>query len=511
MTPLLEMTAIDKAFSGVSALVQSRLEVRPGEVHALIGQNGAGKSTLIKILTGAYRRDGGSVIFDGAPVNFSSPRQSQDAGIATIYQELNLVPLRTVTENVTLGYEPRRWGGFIDWRRAHQRTREILDGFGVNVDVRAPLERCSTAIQQLVAIARAVSINARLVIMDEPTSSLDDREVDVLFGVIDRLRRNGVSVLYVSHFLDELFRISDRVTIMRDGRTVGCRPIAETSKLELIADMLGRDAEEIRSAGMTGFGGVHAASGERLLAVEGAATLNRLKDFSMDLRRGEIVGLGGLLGSGRTEAAKALFGVDRLTAGSITLKGARVSWTSPRQAISAGLGFLTEDRKSEGIIPDLSLRENLTLAMLPKISRRGRIRHDEERRLVERFIRELDIKAAHMDQPVRELSGGNQQKVLLARWLALEPELLILDEPTRGVDVGAKAEIQRIIRDHVEQDISVLLISSEFEELVEGADRIFLLHDGRTTSTLRNPGVTEDMLIGAVAHNANEASVQDGQ
>ena len=244
-------------------------------------------------------------------------------------------------------------------------------------------------------------------------------------------------MLYVSHFLDELFRISDRVTIMRDGRTVGCRPIAETSKLELIADMLGRDAEEIRSAGMTGFGGVHAASGERLLAVEGAATLNRLKDFSMDLRRGEIVGLGGLLGSGRTEAAKALFGVDRLTAGSITLKGARVSWTSPRQAISAGLGFLTEDRKSEGIIPDLSLRENLTLAMLPKISRRGRIRHDEERRLVERFIRELDIKAAHMDQPVRELSGGNQQKVLLARWLALEPELLILDEPTRGVDVGA--------------------------------------------------------------------------
>ncbi|MDE0209631.1 MAG: sugar ABC transporter ATP-binding protein, partial [Boseongicola sp.] len=341
MTPLLEMTGIDKAFSGVSALVQARLEVRPGEVHALIGQNGAGKSTLIKILTGAYRRDGGSVALDGAQVSFSSPRQSQDAGIATIYQELNLVPLRSVTENVMLGYEPRRWGGFIDWKRANARTREILDGFGVDVDVRAPLQRCSTAVQQLVAIARAVSINARLVIMDEPTSSLDDREVDVLFGVIDRLRRNGVSVLYVSHFLDELFRICDRVTIMRDGRTVGCRPIAETSKLELIADMLGRDAEEIRSAGMTGFDGVHAVSGERLLAVEGAATLNRLKDFSMDLRRGEIVGLGGLLGSGRTEAARALFGVDRLTAGSITLKGARVSWTSPRHAIAAGLGFLT--------------------------------------------------------------------------------------------------------------------------------------------------------------------------
>ena len=511
MAPLLEMTGIDKAFSGVSALVQSRLEVRPGEVHALIGQNGAGKSTLIKILTGAYRRDGGTVALDGTQVNFSSPRQSQDAGIATIYQELNLVPLRSVTENVMLGYEPRRWGGFIDWKRAHRRTREVLDGLGVDVDVRAPLQSFSTAIQQLVAIARAVSINARLVIMDEPTSSLDDREVEILFGVIDRLRLNGVSVLYVSHFLDELFRICDRVTIMRDGRTIGCRPIAETSKLELVADMLGRDAEEIRSAGMTGFGGVHVSSGERLLEVSGAATPDRLRDFSMDLHRGEIVGLGGLLGSGRTEAARALFGVDRLTAGTVALKGERVSWSSPRHAISAGLGFLTEDRKSEGIIPDMSLRENLTLAMLPKISRYGRIRHDEERRLVERFIRELDIKAAHMDQPVRQLSGGNQQKVLLARWLALEPELLILDEPTRGVDVGAKAEIQRIIRDHVEDGIGVLLISSEFEELVEGADRIFLLHDGRTTSTLKNPGVTEEMLIGAIAQGTSEASVREGQ
>ena len=499
MSELLNMNGIDKAFSGVNALVDSCLEVRPGEVHALIGQNGAGKSTLVKILTGVYRRDRGSIVFDGTAPNFSSPRQSQEAGISTIYQELNLVPLRSVTENVMMGYEPKRWGGLIDWPEAHRRTRDILGDFGIEIDAKVPLRNYSTAVQQLVAIARAVSIDSKLVIMDEPTSSLDDREVDVLFGVIDRLRKRGVSVLYVTHFLDELFRICDRVTVMRDGRTICCKPISATSKLELIADMLGRNMEDIETAGMTGFAGGGTRTAERLLDARSVATNNRLKHFSMNLHRGEIIGLGGLLGSGRTEAARAVFGVDALTRGKIEFKGKRITWPSPRHAIAAGVGYLTEDRKSEGIIPDLSLRENLTLALLPRLSRGGRIRHDEERRLVERFIHELDIKAAHMDQPIRELSGGNQQKVLLARWLALEPELLILDEPTRGVDVGAKAEIQRIIRDHAKKDIGVILISSEFEELVEGADRIFVLQDGRTTVTLQNPGVTEERLIGAIA------------
>ena len=508
MTALLEMEGIGKAFSGVSALVQARLDVRRGEVHALIGQNGAGKSTLIKILTGVYRRDSGTIAFDGNPSRISSPNEAQKSGIATIYQELNLVPLRSVTENVTMGLEPIRWGGFINWKEANRTTHEILSRFGIDIDVTAPLKSYSTAVQQLVAIARAVSMKSRLVIMDEPTSSLDDREVDILFNVISGLREDGVSVLYVSHYLDELFRICDRVTVMRDGETVICRGIAGTTKIELIADMLGRNIEEVETAGMTDFSHAGAKSGERLMEVVGAVTDNRLRRFDMDVRRGEIVGLGGLLGSGRTEAARAMFGVDALVGGKIRMKGREVSWSAPRHAIAAGVGYLTEDRKAEGIVPDLSLRENLSLAVMSRVSRRGRIRVSAERELVKKFISALDIKASHMDQPIRELSGGNQQKVLLARWLALEPDLLILDEPTRGVDVGAKLEIQRIIRGLMDKGIGVVLISSEFEELVEGADRIFTLQDGRTTGVLQNPGVTEDALISAIAHYSEQETVQ---
>ncbi|WP_419913066.1 sugar ABC transporter ATP-binding protein [Hoeflea sp.] len=501
MQPLLSMSAIDKAFSGVPALRQARLEIAPGEVHALIGQNGAGKSTMIKILTGVYRRDGGDIRFDGKPAEISNPGQAQKSGIATIYQELNLVPLRSVTENVVMGYEPRRLGVLIDWSQAHRRTREILSRFGIDIDVRAPLGSYSTAIQQLVAIARAVSLDAKLVIMDEPTSSLDDREVDVLFGVVRELKNSGVSVLYVSHFLDELFQICDRVTTMRDGQTVAVRDIGETSKLELIADMLGRNVEDIEAAGMTDLGGGEKQLGDVLLEADGIATNRRLFEFTVSVRRGEIVGLGGLLGSGRTEAARALFGVDAVISGEIRLKGQRWTPTSPAGAIGDRIGMLTEDRKAEGIVPDMSVRENMTLALLPKLSRNGQIQAGRERELVEEYIKALGIKTSNMDQPIRELSGGNQQKVLLARWLATEPELLILDEPTRGVDVGAKLEIQAIIRQYVDRGFGVVLISSEFEELVEGADRIVVLQDGFTVATLENPGITEDALVKAIAHH----------
>ena len=502
------MTRIDKAFAGVIALSQTSLEVAPGEVHALIGQNGAGKSTLIKILTGVYRRDGGSIRFNGTESNISSPRSAQAAGIATIYQELNLVPLRSVTENVMMGYEPKHLGIFINWKEAHRRTREILARFGIDIDVRAPLGSYSTAIQQLVAIARAVSLDARLVIMDEPTSSLDASEIEVLFGVVRSLRDAGVSVLYVSHFLDELFEICDRVTTMRDGRTVDCRDIAGTTKLELIAGMLGRDMKDIEQAGMTEFSGGTgvAVKGEVLLRAEGVSTGPRLTDFDMTVHRGEIIGLGGLLGAGRTEAARAIFGVDRLTKGSIKVKGDGDGLNSPADAIRSGFGYLTEDRKAEGIIPDMSVRENLTLALLPKLTRKGQIDRARERKLVETYIKALGIKTANMEQPIRELSGGNQQKVLLARWLAIEPDLLILDEPTRGVDVGAKREIQAIIRDSVKKGVGVVLISSEFEEIVEGADRIIVLNEGRIVTELTNPGITEDALVRALAHTEGAAA-----
>jgi len=495
---LLSMRGIDKAFGGVPALRSASLGIARGEVHALIGQNGAGKSTLIKILTGAYRRDGGDILFEGRPVSFDSPRAAQDAGISTIYQELNLIRLRSVTENVCLGYEPRRFG-LIDWRAAHRRARAILSRFGIDIDVTRPLGEFSTAIQQMVAIARAVSLDAKLVVMDEPTSSLDDQEVEVLFGVMRDLKASGVSILYVSHYLDELFAVCDRVTVMRDGETVDERGIADATKLGLIAAMLGRDVEEIRAAGMTGFEGGEGQVGDLLLEVKGLATDTRLRDVSLRVRRGEIVGLAGLLGSGRTEVARALFAMDPATSGSVTFEGRPASFREPREAIRAGLGFLTEDRKADGIVPELSVRENLTLALLPRLARGGRVPEAREREIVRRFIERLGIKTANMEQPIRQLSGGNQQKVLLARWLATEPKLLLLDEPTRGVDVGAKREIQNAIRELAERGLGVLMISSEFEELTEGADRVVVLRDGASVAELRNPGLTENVIVHAIA------------
>jgi galactofuranose transport system ATP-binding protein len=503
--PLLEMTGIAKSFGGVPALIDGTLSVAAGEVHSIVGQNGAGKSTLIKILTGVYRRDAGIVRWLGREVDLSSPREAQEAGIATIYQELTLVPQRTVTENIVLGYEPRTRFGMIDWRAAEARTREVLSRFGIELDPHRPLGHYPTAVQQLVAIGRAASMDARLVIMDEPTSSLDEREVEVLFGVIRQLRAQGTSVIYISHFLDELFEICDGVTILRDGRTVGTRRIAETTRLDLVAGMLGRSAEDIREAGLTELSGsAERSGGATVLEASGVATDRRLRRLDLTVRAGEIVGLAGLLGSGRTEAARAIFGMDRLKSGEMRLGGKAASVTSPRAAIAAGLGFLSEDRKTEGIIPDLSVRENLTLALLPRLSRMGVMDEARERRIVDGFIRALGIKAAHMDQPIRELSGGNQQKVLLGRWLAIEPRLLILDEPTRGVDVGAKREIQAIIRQKVEQGCAVLLISSEFEELIEGAHDIVVMQEGRSVSRLSNPGVTESQLIHAIAAGGSE-------
>ncbi|MEM8793894.1 MAG: sugar ABC transporter ATP-binding protein, partial [Pseudomonadota bacterium] len=382
MTALVSMSGIDKLFAGVPALRQASLDVAEGEVHALIGQNGAGKSTMIKVLTGVHKRDGGSVHIAGHESHVSNPREAQGAGIATIYQELNLVPLRSVTENNVMGYEPKRFGLFVDWREANRRAREILARFGVDIDVTEALASYSTAIQQLVAIARAVSLDAKLVIMDEPTSSLDASEVEVLFGVVRGLKAQGVSVLYVSHFLDELFQICDRVTTMRDGCTVSTRRVADTTKLEMIADMLGRDKDDIAAEGMTEFGGARAKRGDLLVSAKTVSTGPRLTHLDLAVHRGEIVGLGGLLGSGRTEAARALFGIDSLRTGTIALHGTEGQPTGPGDAIGKGLGFLPEDRKAEGIVPDMTVRENLTLALLPKLAERGQIDFAREREIV---------------------------------------------------------------------------------------------------------------------------------
>lgn len=496
---LLEMINISKRFGGVVALEDASMTIRAGEAHTVVGQNGAGKSTLIKILTGVYRRSGGTIRWQGRELDVKSPREAQAAGIATIYQELTLVPQRSVVENIVLGYEPRTRLGLIDWPAAGTRTREVLAQFGIDIDIQRALGSYPTAIQQLVAIGRAASLDAKLLIMDEPTSSLDEREVEILFGVIRQLQERGTAVLYVSHFLDELFEICDGITILRNGSTVGTARTSETTKLDLIAAMLGHSAEDIRAAGRTALATERTEAGEIVLQATDLASNRRLRRLDLTVRQGQIVGLAGLLGSGRTEAARALFGLDKIIRGKVRLNDTKLSVKTAREAIAAGLAFLSEDRKTEGIIPDLSVRENLTLALLPRLTRMGLVNENEERRVVEGFMTSLGIKASDMNQPIRELSGGNQQKVLLGRWLAIEPRLMILDEPTRGVDVGAKREIQKVICDNVEAGGAVLLISSEFEELIEGAHDIVVMQDGRSTATLSNPGVTEDRLIHAIA------------
>jgi len=497
------MSGIRKSFSGVPALSDAELSIGRGEVHALVGQNGAGKSTMIKILTGAYTKGAGKIEFEGKPIEFASPQEAQRGGISPIYQEINLIPFRSVAENIFLGREYRR-NGLLDWRRMNGEAVELLRRFSVEVDVRRPLMDFSTAIQQMVAIARAVSFRARLVIMDEPTSSLDEREVAVLFDVIRQLKREGVSVIFISHRLDELYAVCDRVTVMRDGRTVTTSAMADVNKLQLVAAMLGRDLAAVRERS-TGFGGPSGHAGEELLDAKGLQIGRRVRNANVTVRAGQIVGLAGLLGSGRTEIARAIFGADPPDAGTIRLMGKPASPREPSEAITLGVGFCTEDRKIEGIVPEMSVRENLTLALLPRLTRGGVIDEARQREIVDRFIKRLGIKTSGPEQRIRELSGGNQQKVLLARWLCMDPKLLILDEPTRGIDVGAKAEIQSLIKELADQGLGVLMISSELEEIIEGADRVFVLSDGRTVADLARDQVNEPRVMAAMAHGDDVA------
>lgn len=501
-SPLLDMQAISKAFGGVPALREASLDVMPAEVMALVGQNGAGKSTMIKILNGAYEKDSGGIFFDGNPWHARSPQQAQRLGVSTIFQEINLVPFRSVAENIFLGREPRRFAGLLDWRAMNGGAAKLLQRFDINIDVTEPLGRYSTAIQQMVAIARALSFDAKLVIMDEPTSSLAEVEVEVLLRTVRQLKAEGVSVLYVSHKLDELYEICDRVTVMRDGRTVAVAAMKDMSKLQLVASMLGRELAEVKASGATAFSEGETSIGADVLKVGNLASRPRLHDVSLTVRKGEIVGLAGLLGSGRTETARAVFAADRATGGSMEFEGAKRHFRSPRDAIAAGMAFCSEDRKVEGIVPHLSVADNLTLAIGPALARGGIIDEQRQRAIVTRFIKELGIKCSGPDQPIRELSGGNQQKVLLARWMCMNPKLLILDEPTRGIDVGAKAEIQTLIRKLASEGLGVLMISSELEEIIEGADRVFVLRDGRSVAQMDRGDASESSVMHAMAHGA---------
>ncbi len=504
VTPLLKMQDIHKSFGGVHALEGVNLEVEAGEVHALIGQNGAGKSTLIKTLNGAYSKDHGNILLDGSPVAFRSPHQAQLGGVSTIFQEVNLVHLRSVTENIILGQEPKKLG-MIDWQNAHKMAQAAVSRFGLDIDVRRPLHYYNIAIQQMIAIARAVSFNARLVIMDEPTSSLDDCETEVLFQVIHQLQADGVAILYISHHLDELYAVCDRVTIMRDGRTISTHSMADVGKLELVSRMIGHAPKKIQQQGATGFGGeTRKFDQEVILEVTSLSNGNNLTDASFVLYKGEIVGLAGLLGSGRSETARLIFGADTKRGGTLRIAGHDLTLESPATAIENGLGFCTEDRKSDGIVPELSVRENITLALLPKLTRYGIIPVEQERIIVDAFIDKLKIKTTGREQPIRELSGGNQQKVLLSRWMAINPQLLILDEPTRGIDVSAKHEIQKLIDGLAREGVAILMISSEFEELIEGANRVVVLQQGKTIMTIQREALSEETLLKSMASHGTE-------
>ncbi len=500
VTPVLDVRGASKRFAGVVALDDVSLRLAPGETHALVGENGAGKSTLIKVINGVHPADAGEVRLDGEVVAPVSPRDAQELGISTIFQEINLVPLMTVAQNVFLGREPRARFGLIDRRGMERQARELLRGFGVDVDVTQPLRSLGVGIQQMVAIARAVSLRARVVIMDEPSSSLEPREVEVLFGVIRRLRDDGVAVIYVSHKLDELFVICQRVTVLRDGRLVHTGPLADLDRAQLVAHMLGRDVAEVERHGVTSFGeGREDRTEAPVLEASGLIREPVLHGVSLNVRPGEVVGLGGLLGAGRSETAKAIAGAEPLDAGEVKVDGRTVRRGSPIAAVKAGIALIPEDRKAEGIIPQLSVRENITLAALPRVSRGGLVSEKAQDELVETFMRRLRIKASSPDQKVFELSGGNQQKVLLARCLCMSPKVLILDEPTRGIDVGAKGEIQALVDELAEQGLAVVLISSELEEVVEGADQVIVLKEGAVVDVLRGEDVTEDKLVGTLS------------
>lgn len=496
---LLEMNHITKSFPGVKALKGVNLAIRRGEVHALMGENGAGKSTLIKILTGIYSRDTGDIHFEGKAINPTTSLQAQQIGISTIYQELNLVPYLSICENIFLGREPKKLG-LIDWSTIEKESKRILQEMGIVVDVKQPLNQQSTAIQQMVAIARAISIQARLVVMDEPTSSLDEKEVKVLFKVIEQLKKQKISVVFVSHRLDEIFQICDRMTILKDGELVGEYLTREITKLELISKMIGRDASSIIN-----YKKEYAASKAKEDVFCKATNIQsgvKLNGIDLVIRKGEVIGLAGLLGSGRTEIAKILFGADVPDQGEIEIEGKRVKLRKPKDAIQHGIAFCSEDRKIEGIIPHMSVKDNLSLALLPKISKFGFILLKKQQETAEKYIARLKVKTPHAEQLIRNLSGGNQQKILLARWLCINPKLIILDEPTRGIDVGAKAEIEQFIEILAQSGISVLMISSDMEELIRACDRIVVIRDGRKVKELAGEQISEQSIMEAIAQGS---------
>ena len=485
--PLIRMRGIHKSFGPVKVLEGVDFELLPGEVHALMGENGAGKSTLMKILTGIYAPDAGTLEVDGQPASIATPADAEKHGIAIIHQELNLIPALSVADNLFLGREIQRFG-LLDHRAMTRRAMEWLARVGMErLDPATLVERLSVGQQQMVEIARALGQNARVLIMDEPTAALTEHETNTLFKLIRDLRAQGTGIVYVSHRMEEIFALCDRISVLRDGHFVGTRPVPGFAFDEVVKMMVGRTLDARFPTRTPNIGDVR-------LKVEHISG-GMVRDVSFDLHAGEVLGVAGLLGAGRTELARLLFGLDKPSEGTITLDGKVVTPTSPNDAIQSGFGFVTEDRKAQGLVLDLSLRENVSLPRVP--AHAGLVDRASEKKQTRGLIEALKIRARDMELNVRALSGGNQQKVVLAKWLALKPRVLILDEPTRGVDVGGKAEIYHIINQLAEQGVAILMISSELPEVLAMSDRILVMHEGRATALLDGHGATQEAVMTA--------------
>jgi monosaccharide-transporting ATPase len=499
--PVLEMRKISKVFPGVKALSGVDFRLFRGEVHAVMGQNGAGKSTLVKVLTGVHEHDAGEILLEGRPIRPASPFAAQKLGISTVYQEINLCPNLSVAENMFIGRQPMRFGS-IHWKELNRRAVEALGKLNIVIDVAQPLSSYSIAIQQMVAIARVLDLSSKILILDEPTSSLDEAEVERLFGVIRKLRDQGLAILFITHFLDQVYKISDRITVLQNGLFCGEYKTAQLPKLELIAKMLGKELSEFSYAAEHGAKKREAAAAREdvpVLRIRQLGLRGSIAPFDLDLSAREVLGLAGLLGSGRTEMAKLIFGIDSASQGEVQINGKKASVGSPHAAMMAGMGFCSEDRKTEGVLGELTVRENIILALQAK---RGMLRFlplKKQLEIADKLIDSLKIKTPSAENAALQLSGGNLQKVMLARWLATDPSILILDEPTRGIDVGAKLEIMELILNLSRQGMGVIFISSEFEEVVRCSDRVAVLRDHVKVGELNGNDVDEHNIMQTIA------------
>ena len=476
--PILEMKGITKRFPGVLALDHVDLTVYPGQVLALVGENGAGKSTLMKVLSGVHQMDEGEILMEGKPVKIENPLASQLMGISIIYQELSVLDNMNIAENIFLGREKRSGRVFVDKKQMHAEARKLLDEVGLDVDTHTMAGELSTAQKQMIEVAKALSFNSKIIIMDEPTSSLTETETDILFGIIRKLREKGVAIVFISHKLAEIFAITDEVAILRDGVSAGRMMTEGCTENDIIKAMVGRDVDDL-------YAKQAAPIGDVVLEVKNLNTKGFLKDINFELRAGEILGFAGLVGAGRSEVMRAVFGIDPKESGEIYIKGKKVDIKNPRDAMLQGIGFVPEDRKLQGLVLGMSVGKNTTLAALKAVANKaGFINHKQEKEMADKFVKALEVKTPSNDQLVKNLSGGNQQKVVIAKWLANNPDILILDEPTRGIDVGAKKEIHQLMSDLANQGVAIIMISSELPEVLGMSDRVIVMHEGRIKGQL---------------------------